>query len=184
MPTDNSLHKAANKGDLELCIKLMEVPDDDGCLFDVNEPGASDRRPLHRSAGGGHLELCEYFLSKGAELEAIDKSGRTALHWAAISGHTEVVKMLLGKGANILAISTSGMNSLHMAVEAGRVDTVRALMEAIASDEEKKSALTTAKTSEDKTPWDIGAAAKNTAICQILKDSGDTNGASSSCILS
>lgn len=114
----------------------------------------------------------------------MDKSGRTALHWAAISGHTECVKFLLGKGANVLAESTNKMNALHMACEAGRVETVRALMEHVANDEEKKTALTMAKNSEDKTAWDISAAASNKAVCQVLKDLGDANGASSSCIIS
>ena len=115
--------------------------------------------------------------------EQIDKSGRTALHWAAISGHTEVVKLLLSKGSNILAESSNKMNALHMAVEAGRVETVRALMEFVANDEEKKTALTMAKNSEDKTPWDISAGASNKAVCQVLKDLGDANGASSACII-
>lgn len=71
MPTDNSLHKAAHKGDLAECKKLIETPDEGEDPIDVNEPGAAERRPLHRSAGGGHLELCEYFLSRGAELDAV-----------------------------------------------------------------------------------------------------------------
>ncbi len=71
MPADNNLHKAANKGDLEECKKLIETPDEGEEAIDVNEPGASDRRPLHRSAGAGHLEICQYFLSKGALIDAV-----------------------------------------------------------------------------------------------------------------
>jgi ankyrin repeat protein len=113
-----------------------------------------------------------------------DKSGRTALHWAAISGHTDVVKFLLLKGANIFAETGSKMNALHGAVEGGRVETVRALMEFVQGKEDVKVALTMARNGDDKTAWDISAAAKNRAICQILKDLGDSNGASSSCTLS
>ena len=113
-----------------------------------------------------------------------DKSGRTALHWAAISGHTDIVKFLLSKGANILAETGSKMNALHGAVEGGRVETVRCLMEHVQNDDAKKSALTMAKNGDDKTAWDISAGAKNRAICQVLKDMGDENGASSSCSIS
>ena len=74
MPVDNELHKAANKGDLEACKKLIETPDEGEDKIDVNEPGASDRRALHRAAGAGHLELCEYFLSVGAEIDAVSSS--------------------------------------------------------------------------------------------------------------
>ena len=184
MPSDNNLHKAAHKGDLDECRKYIETPDEGEEKIDVNEAGASDRRALHRSAGAGHLELCQYFVSIGAEVDAVDKSGRTALHWAAISGHTEIVKFLLEKGANVLAETTSKMNALHGACEAGRAETVRALMEFVSADEEKKTNLTMAKNGDDKTSWAIAEAAKNTAVCQVLKDCGDANGASSACIVS
>ena len=94
------------------------------------------------------------------------------------------MKFLLLKGANIVAETGSKMNALHGAVEGGRVETVRALMEFVQGKEDVKVALTMAKNGEDKTAWDISAAAKNRAICQILKDLGDSNGASSSCTLS
>jgi hypothetical protein len=65
-----------------------------------------------------------------------------------------------------------------------RVETVRVLMESVASDEAKKTTLTMTKNSEDKTAWDIAAGAKNQAVCTVLKELGDSNGASSSCIIS
>jgi hypothetical protein len=52
MPADNNLHKAAHKGDIEECQKWI-VGDGDDEPIDVNSPGASDRRALHRSAGAG-----------------------------------------------------------------------------------------------------------------------------------
>ena len=116
-------------------------------------------------------------------IQQADKSGRTALHWASISGHTEIVKFLLEKGANIQAETGSKMNALHGAVEGGRIDTVKVLMEFVQGKDELKLALTMAKNGDDKTAWDISAAAKNRAICQILKEHGDTNGASSSCTI-
>lgn len=56
-------------------------------------------------------------------------------------------------------------------------------MEACGEDAEKKTALTMAKNSEEKTPWDIAQGANNRAVCQVLKDLGDANGESSSCII-
>jgi len=73
MPADNALHKAAHKGDLEECKKLIETPDDDEDPIDVNCPGASERKPIHRAAGAGHLELCIYFLDKGAGINMVSR---------------------------------------------------------------------------------------------------------------
>ena len=89
--------------------------------------------------------------------------------------------MLLGKGANILAVTKSGMNPLHGAVEGSKVDTVRVLMEFCTGKDDVKASLTNAKNSDGKLPWDVAAGAKNQAVCQVLKDMGDVNGASSSC---
>lgn len=163
---------------------LIEGSVEEETPITVNDMGASDRRPLHRAAGAGHLALCEYFLSIGAEIDAQDKSGRTALHWAAISGHSDIVQLLLDSGANILAETTLKTTALHSAVEANRVETVRILMQHVESDPDKKTALTMAKNSDEKTAWDIAFAAKNKAVCQVLKDMGDANGASSSCTIS
>jgi hypothetical protein len=60
--------------------------------------GAGDRRPLHRAAGGNHVEICRYLIEKGAKVDQPDKSGRTALHWAAISGHKEAAELLVARG--------------------------------------------------------------------------------------
>lgn len=71
MPADNNLHKAAHKGDLDECKKWIESPDEGEEKIDVNEPGASDRRALHRSAGAGHLELSAYFIDVGATVDQV-----------------------------------------------------------------------------------------------------------------
>ena len=73
MPSDNNLHKAAHKGDLDECRRYIEG---DGAeegeeLIDINEPGASDRRALHRCAGAGHLVLCVYFIEKNAQIDLV-----------------------------------------------------------------------------------------------------------------
>lgn len=73
MPSDNELHKAANKGDLEECKKYIESPEPGEDPLDVNGPGAADRRPLHRAAGAGHLAICEYLVSKGAIVDAVSR---------------------------------------------------------------------------------------------------------------
>lgn len=50
MPTDTELYKAAHNGDLSKVKQLVE-----GGGVEVNAPGASDRRALHRWAIGYYL---------------------------------------------------------------------------------------------------------------------------------
>ena len=45
----------------------------------------------------GHLQIIEYLVSKGADVEIADNCSIT---WAATNGHLEVVKYLVSKGAN------------------------------------------------------------------------------------
>lgn len=71
MPVDNDLHKAAHKGDLEACKAIIAAAPTAEEPIGVNDPGASDRRALHRAAGAGHLELMQYFLEIGAEVDAV-----------------------------------------------------------------------------------------------------------------
>ncbi|RYH29642.1 hypothetical protein EON65_07795 [archaeon] len=74
MPVDNELHKAAHKGDLEVCKAILEGQMELEEPVNVNDPGASDRRALHRAAGAGHLDICHYFFEKGADVDAVSKA--------------------------------------------------------------------------------------------------------------
>jgi ankyrin repeat protein len=73
MPSDNDLHKAAHKGDIDTCKMLIEGSVGEEVPITVNDLGASDRRPLHRAAGAGHQEICAYFIEIGAEINAVCK---------------------------------------------------------------------------------------------------------------
>lgn len=75
------------------------------CRSHACPAGAGDRRPLHRAAGGNHVEICRYLIEKGAKVDQPDKSGRTALHWAAISGHKEAAELLVASGACVVAVT-------------------------------------------------------------------------------
>jgi hypothetical protein len=78
MGGDNNLHKAAHKGDLDECKKYVEGTDGEDKI-DVNEPGASDRRALHRSAGAGHLPLCVYFVGNEAVIDLVRSSTKSMI---------------------------------------------------------------------------------------------------------
>lgn len=183
MPQDNALHKAANKGDLDECKKWVEEPPEGEEKIDVNELGANDRTAMHRAAGGGFLEICEYLHAMGGDINKADKSGRTPLHWAAIAGFVEVIQWLLAKGAAIDAETKSKMNILHAGCEAQKLEVVKVAMDYLQGKDELLEKLTGALNSDGKMPFQLAEAAKNKEIIKVLQAGGDKHAASSSCTI-
>jgi len=66
----------------------------------VVDAGVNARTPLHWAADYGQLEILEFLVAQGADLEAKDRFGITPLLAAVHEGHAEAVKFLLSKGAN------------------------------------------------------------------------------------
>lgn len=65
------------------------------------ESGADIKRtfPLHDAAEAGRKSAVEYLLSRGVDVNAMNRNGRTALHLAAEQGRTAVVETLIQAGA-------------------------------------------------------------------------------------
>ena len=67
---------------------------ENGKLFQIFENGSTT--PLHLAAGGGHLEVCKFFVSIVKNKNPKDKYGTTPLHDAATGGYIAIYK-LIGK---------------------------------------------------------------------------------------
>jgi ankyrin repeat protein len=97
----------------------------------VNARGVGDRTPLHLAARGGHRDVAELLLQRGAEVNARAEGefghGLTPLHEAARGGHREVVKLLLEHGADVNTRNDAGKSPLELAVEGGHFDVAELL---------------------------------------------------------
>jgi uncharacterized protein len=69
--------------------------------------GPDDVSALHCAVGGGNRAMIDYFLSRGANVNAKAMGGVTPLHMAVNLGKSNVVALLVSKGADLNAKSTT-----------------------------------------------------------------------------
>lgn len=63
-------------------------------------PADSFESPLTLAACGGHVELANLLIERGANIEEVNDEGYTPLMEAAREGHEEMVALLLSHGMN------------------------------------------------------------------------------------
>lgn len=80
---------------------------------------------LTLACAGGHEELVELLLNRGADIEHRDKKGFTPLILAATAGHEKVVDILLNHNADIEAQSERTKDTpLSLACSGGRYEVI------------------------------------------------------------
>jgi len=73
---------------------------------DINKKyGQFHETVLHIAARGGLLNIVQYLISKGADVNTLDRYNNTPLHDVAYTGRIEIAKCLLENGADKLAIN-------------------------------------------------------------------------------
>jgi ankyrin repeat protein len=80
---------------------------------------------LHAAASNGNTEQISQLVAQGADLEAIDSSGRTAVHVAAFASNEDVLKALFEAGANINALENSKYDVITIAAVENDLDMLR-----------------------------------------------------------
>ena len=102
---DSGLLDAASDGDIKAVKQHLAA----GMDFELKCAGCGGTALLH-AAFGGHKEIVELLIAKGADVNAKGSSGWTPLHFAANGGYMEVTKLLIAKGVDVNAIIVSGRN--------------------------------------------------------------------------
>lgn len=88
------------------------------------QPAATPTSPLHMAALKGQCKIVDILLNKGADINALDSTGRTPLHCGVEGERPDVVKLLVERGADVTRTDAHGLSALHMAVEKGMEDAV------------------------------------------------------------
>ena len=128
------------------CALAAEAGDAKGAMLASGDgrPLADGSPALHCAARAGMPTLCVDLLSKGANIEETDRTGRTALHVAAEAGRPEAAETLLSAGANPNARTSEGDTPLHFSARNLDGRTGAALVRAGADSTAKNNEGTTA----------------------------------------
>lgn len=113
-----ALHLASFFGHPDAVRALLE------CGADPAAAGrnAMANQPLHGAAAGGHLEVCQTLLTRGAEVNATQCGGWTALHSASQRGDRPLVELLLRHGADMGIGNDEGETPADTAAKAGHAE--------------------------------------------------------------
>uniref|UniRef100_A0A4W5LZE1 Transient receptor potential cation channel, subfamily A, member 1a n=1 Tax=Hucho hucho TaxID=62062 RepID=A0A4W5LZE1_9TELE len=109
-----ALHFACTQGASE-AVKLMLSAYDKVCDV-INITDGASQTPLHKATIFDHVELAEYLISKGADINSIDCKGHTPLLLATSCSAWKTVGLLLTHGANLKIKDKYDCNFLHLAI--------------------------------------------------------------------
>lgn len=101
------IHGPAKSGDLKELKNLLKQLDD----IDAVEPWTGETA-LMLACNYGHLEIVEYLISNGANVNYVNKQeDTTALFNAAKKDHAEIVKILVENGASVEYLNPDQKNA-------------------------------------------------------------------------
>lgn len=109
----SALHSAIWGGNLGLVKTLVEAGAEVNPKF--NDEGEDEITPLFSAISSGRIEIAEYLLKNGADIEAVNSCGYTPLLYAVDKLSYNIVELLLEYNADATAETPDGMNAYDLA---------------------------------------------------------------------
>eukprot|EP00919_Chromeraceae_sp_WS-2016_P017976 GHVR01042754.1.p1 GENE.GHVR01042754.1~~GHVR01042754.1.p1 ORF type:complete len:333 (-),score=84.70 GHVR01042754.1:211-1164(-) len=111
------MHVASYLGHTDVLITMIKATSHD---FNINNKDhTSEARDyhgvslLHVGCSGGHIDLVNYIIDIGANVNDTTDEGRVPLHYGCMSGSTQVVQTLLAHKADVKASNEYGWTPIH-----------------------------------------------------------------------
>ncbi|XP_073439946.1 transient receptor potential cation channel subfamily A member 1 isoform X2 [Dendrobates tinctorius] len=108
------LHFAATQGATEIVKFMVSSYTGENNILDL--PDGNKETPLHKSCLFDHVELAQYLISMGANVDSVDNELRTPLLMATSCSSWKIVNVLLENGADVKLTDNYGRNFLHLTV--------------------------------------------------------------------
>ncbi|XP_077126764.1 transient receptor potential cation channel subfamily A member 1 [Ranitomeya variabilis] len=108
------LHFAATQGATEIVKFMVSSYTGENNILDL--PDGNKETPLHKSCLFDHVELAQYLISMGANVDSVDNELRTPLLMATSCSSWKIVNLLLENGADVKLTDNYGRNFLHLTV--------------------------------------------------------------------
>jgi glyoxylase-like metal-dependent hydrolase (beta-lactamase superfamily II) len=153
------IHDVAQQGDLAKIKRLLEKSPE---LLEARS--ANEKTPLHFAAQGGHKDIVELLLAKGADVNAKNIASETPLHYAAAMGYKDIVGLLISKGAVLNSGTTNGSTPLHYSANFGKSEIIQVLIE--------KGADINCRTKYGTTPLDLAYDFDRNEAAQMIVSKG------------
>ncbi|XP_052774065.1 transient receptor potential cation channel subfamily A member 1-like isoform X2 [Mya arenaria] len=121
-----SIHKlcdAAAKGNLDEFQRLFEG---DKTRLEVRD--GKGLYPVHKAAEFGRINILQFIVDQGGNLNATDKLLNTPLHVAVRTEQVEAVQFLLANGADPSLVNDDEMAPIHLAVDINARKSLKALL--------------------------------------------------------
>lgn len=117
-----TLVQAARTGNFEQLKKTIEQG------ANVNEKVCGCTAIMYASFHG-RLDMVQYLIDNGADVNVSNLSGFTSLAWATERNHRAIVELLLKHGAQANQADNCGLTPLHKAARSGYIEICKLLVE-------------------------------------------------------
>lgn len=118
---------AIESGDLDAIKALVAAGNKADTIIDYGEHKIT---PLMKAAWDGRLEIAQFLLDSGADVNAVDDSGESPLYSAIKRGRLEITQLLIDRGAKVNLKDTRQFTPLTVASAAGEQEIIKALVKA------------------------------------------------------